>query len=231
MSMDAFDSAVSAAENRGIYYGKVQVTADFVVFVKGSGKLSYIEGQHEPKDRRTEIQFVVIPIDEMGVSNLIQRSVIAESDEWAKIVWPSLRDGCGVKNPRLVDGSFAKVQMVPNGRTWTNKQGEQMTGTAMKFLVIYANETACKNAFVDDGNSARTTTTAASSPTTDAALSVDMTPNTQNAERETAKAFLPALVKSSGGDPAVMATLIAQMPIIAKFFTADSIEVKELMVT
>lgn len=229
--MDAFDSAVSAAENRGIYYGKVQVSAEYVVFIKGVGKLNYIEGQHEPKDRRTEVSFVLSPIDEMGMTNLVQRSMIAESDEWARIVWPSLRDDCGIKHPRELDGKFVKVQLVLNGRSWIDKKtNEKREGTTFKFLAIYASELACKTAYIDDGNSVRVPTSTPTSPdSTAAAMAVDMTPNMANPERETAKMFLPALVKSSNGNLATLATLIAGMPIIAKFFTADSPEVRELM--
>lgn len=228
--LDAFDSAVNAAENRGIYYGKVQISADYVVFSKGIGKLSYIEGQHEPKDRRTEVSFVLSPIDEMGMTNLVQRSMIAESDEWARIVWPSLRDDCGIKHPRELDGKFVKVQLVLNGRSWIDKKtNEKREGTTLKFLTIYANEAACKNVFIDDGNSVHVPNANAEPDSTAINASVNMTTPIDNPERETAKIFLPALVKSSGGDPATLAMLISQMPIIAKFFNADSPEVRELM--
>lgn len=228
MVMDAFDSAVNAAENRGIYYGKIEVSANYVVFSKGVGKLSYIENQHDAKDRRTEVSFVLSPIDEMGMANLVQRSIIAESDEWAKLVWPSLRDGCNVKNLRDTDGKFVKIHLIPNGRSWDDKKtGEKREGTTMKFTAIYASEAACKTAFIDDGNSVRVPTAPDS---TAAAMAVDMTPNAVNPERETAKAFLPALVKSSAGNPTMLATMITGMPIISKFFTIDSPEVRELMV-
>jgi len=229
MTMDAFDSAVNAAENRGIYYGQVQVTANFVVFPKGGSKQSYIENQHDPKDRRTEVSLVLSPIDEMGITNLITRSVIAESTEWAKIVWPSLRDDCKVANPREIDNKFVKIQMVPNGRSWDDKKtGEKREGTAMRFLAVYANAAACKQAFASDGNSARMSTVADS---TDNAMAVDMTPqiDPNDAERETAKMFLPALVKSSGGNPAMLKTMLSGMPLIAKFYNIDSPEIKALM--
>jgi hypothetical protein len=226
---DAFDSAVNAAENRGIYYGKVQISAEYVVFSKGIGKLSYVEGKHEPKDRRTEVSFVLSPIDEMGMTNLIQRSVIAESDEWAKIVWPSLRDGCGIKSPRDADSKFVKAILVANGRSWVNKSGDKQEGTAMKFVTIYPDEMTCKAAFASDGNSVRVPSTTAAPNSTDAAMAVDMTPNAQNPERETAKMFLPTLIKSSGGNRDALAKMIVGMPIIAKWFTVDSPEIAELM--
>lgn len=232
MVMDALDSAVLAAENRGMYWGQINVDGQFVVFQKNVGKLSYIEGQHDPKERRTEIEFVLSPIDEMGVSSLIQRSMIAESREWSDIVWPSLKKF--VKRPHDIDGRFVKVQMVPNGRSWADKTtGEMKQGTTFKFLDVYQHEAACKAAFVAESGIASTVDD-------NPAMGIDMSPletikpkapaaPTVDPERETAVLFLPALIKQAGGDVAKLESLIKAMPMVAKFFTIQSVEVQKLM--
>lgn len=230
--LDAFDSAVATAENRGVYYGRIHLTANYVMFVKGLGKSTFVEGTHDPKDRRTEIGFVLSPIDEMGITNLIQRNCIAESNEWSKIVWPSMRDGCSVKNPRDVDGKYIKAQLVPNGRNWTDKKsGEQRQGTSLKFLAVYKDEAACKAAFIADGNANRETTSIVETTTTADAMAVDMTPNVNNPERQTAFMFLETIAKQVGGNRDQLAKQIASMPFIAKWFTIDSPEVKQLLAT
>ncbi len=227
---DAFDRAVSAAENRNVLYGRVQLTASDVMFEKGFGKLSFIEGQHDPNRRRTEVGFVLSPIDEMGIMNLIQRSCIAESDEWGKLIWLSMKE-CGIKHPREMDGKFVKVQMVPNGRNWTDKKtGELRTGTTMKFLAVYKDESNCKLAFSADGNEPRESISTDDTQNTAAdAMAVDMTPVKDNPERQTALAFIDPLVKQAKGDKAELAKLISNTPFISKWFTVESPEVQQLL--
>lgn len=226
--MDIFDRAVAAASNRGTMYGKMQIDGNAVKFVKGVGKVDWIEGQDEPKDRCDELTFTLSPIDEMGITNLVIRSVVAQFDEWSKLIWPSIQD-CGVNSPRDVDRKFVKVQLVANGRTWTDKKsGELREGTTMKFLAIYRNETECKAAFANDGNAPKTAT-ATTESAFDAASSVDMTPHSENPEREAAKAFLPALIKMSGGNIAALEAQIKSLPMVAKFFTVASPEVLDLL--
>lgn len=225
---DPFESAVKTAENNGKYYGQIQVVATYVVLIKGSGKQSFIEGQHDPKDRRTEIGFTLNPIEDMGLANLVQRSVLAESAEWSKIVWPSIRDACGLTNLRALDNKFVKVERVKNGRTWLdNKTGEPREGDTLKFVAIYENEKTCKAAYFADGNTPRVTTNV------DDAGEIDMSPGAgsvdEKAEAETAKAFLPALVKMSAGNKSALATTLASMPAVSKYYNINSPEVVALL--
>lgn len=226
---DPYASAVSTAENSGKYYGQVNVNAAFVTLTKGVGKQSYVEGQHDPKDRRTEISFTLNPVEEMGLSNLTQRSMISESNEWSKIVWPSLRDGCGLNNLRELDSKYVKVELVKNGRTWPDKKtGEIREGTTLKFLAIYASEKACKDAYSNDGNTPRTTTN-----TDDAAGAIDMSAGAgapaSNPEKEAAKKFLETLVKQSSGNEAMLKQMLSGMPMITKYFPVGSLEYTQML--
>lgn len=228
----AFDSAVATAENKGIYYGQIHLTADYVVLLKGYGKLSYIEGQHDPKDRRVEIGMVLSPIDEMGITNLIRRSCIDSFTEWTKIVWPSMRDICKVKRPDELDGKYIKVQLVQCGTYPDKKTGEEREKTAMKFLTVYSDESTCKSAFATDGNTPREAQQTMSTAHTQSAadtMAVDMTPAASNTERQTALMFVETLVKQTAGNRDQLAQLISTMPFIAKWFSVDSPEVKQML--
>lgn len=222
ISNDPFAAAVEAAERSGLLYGQMQVSASFIVLQKGVGKSAYIEGQHDPKDRRTEITLVLNPIEETGITTLFTRSVIAESQEWSQTVWPSLRDGCGQSQLRDLDNKFVKAELVKNGRKWTDKSGQEKEGTTFKFHAVYPDQAACVAAFYADGNTARTpnnNTTPSADPG-----AIDMTPSAQNPERETAKQFLIVLGKQAGGDKTVLEKLLGTMPLITKYFTVDSPE-------
>jgi len=227
MMIDPLESAVKTAENAGKYYGQISVSAAFVVLTKGIGKQAYVEGSHNPQERRTEISFTLNPIEEMGMTNLVQRSMLAESAEWSKIVWPSLRDGCGLTKMTGLDGTYVKAEMVKNGRTWPDrKTGELREGTTFKFLAVYKNEAECKAAFASDGNAPRVVAS-----DDNGAMDIDMTPTTPavNQELETAKMFLPALVKQANGNKQILADSLSKTPIVNKYFNIDSPEVKQLL--
>ncbi len=228
MMIDPLESAVKTAENAGKYYGQIQVSAAYVVLTKGIGKQAYVEGSHNPQDRRTEISFTLNPIEEMGMTNLVQRSMLAESAEWSKIVWPSLRDGCGLTKMTGLDGMYVKAEMVKNGRTWPDrKTGELREGTTFKFLAVYKNEAECKAAFAIDGNAPRQ---AASDE--GGAMDIDMSAGAgaaKSQDREIAIAFLPGLVKASGSDKTRLADLLKNTPLVSTYFNIESPEVKALL--
>lgn len=225
---DPFAAAVEAAERGNFIYGQAQVSASFVVLLKGVGKRTFIEGEHELKDRCTEIVITINPIEESGLTQLATRSLIAQSAEFSRIVWPSLRDGCGITDLRQIEGKFVKAEYVKNGRKWQDKKtGEDREGTTFKFHAIYESETACVAAYGADGNAVRTST----DPAGDAAASVDMSQNGSNdaVERETIKQFLPALVKQANGNKDVLSQIINANPMISKYFNIGSPEVVTLM--
>lgn len=227
--IDPFDAAVEAGERKPIYYGRMDVTACYMNIAKGEKPEVFDERRHSPDNRRIQVHMIVNPIDAMNLTQLIERKLIADFGVWPKIVWPSLRD-LGIKNPRELNGKWAKVEMVKTGRTYTSQRGETQEETTFKFLALYATAAEATAAYVADGGKA------APAHEDDPAMTVDMNHGagsngngaTANAERETALQFLKVLVKQSNGDKSKLAASIAQMPMIAKFFTADSPEVVNL---
>jgi len=227
---DPFEAATQAGEGRNTYFGKAEVTAGFVTLKKGVGKQPFNENLDDIRDRRTEVKIVVNPIDAMGISILLQRDLIAESAEWSKYTWASLRDKCGLKSARDLNGKWCKVTLQGTGETYTTKRGETQERKAFVFEAVYTTAAEATAAYLADGGKLNT------APADDnPAMAIDMSHgagangNGANAERETAKAFLQALVKQAGGDKGKLAASIAQMPMIAKYFTADSPEVVQML--
>jgi hypothetical protein len=224
LHFDPLADAVEAAERGNFYYGQVQVSGSYVVLMKGAGKQTFIEGTHELKDRRTEVTFTLNPIEQSGLTQLITRSMIAESPEFSRQVWPSLRDGCGITALRDLDNKFVKVELVKNGRTWNDKKsGELREGTTFKFHAVFVDQAACLMAYEADGNTPRTSTPA------DAAMAVDMTPSADNSEKEAMWAFMQTLIKQANGDKNTLASMLVGMPMITKYYTVDSPEVTPLL--
>ncbi len=220
---DPFEAATKAGEGRNTYYGKAEVTAGFVTLKKGVGKQAFNDQLDDIRERRTEVKIVVNPIDAMGLTILLQRDLIAESAEWSRYTWASLRDKCNLKNVRELNGKWCKLTLQATGETYTTKRGETQERKAFVFEAVYSTAAEATAAFYADNGG---------QPEVEPAMAVDMghgAGSNGNAERETALQFLKVLVKQSGGDMGKLAMDIAAMPMIAKHFTVNSPEVVEML--
>ena len=230
---DPFAAAAELGDRKPIYYGRMEVTAIFVAMVKGQTPQVFNENLHAADSRRTQVHMICNPIDAMNLTQLVERKLIADFGAWPKIVWPSLRD-LGIKNPRDLNGKWAKIEMVKTGRTYQSSRGETQEETTFKFLAVYDTAQACTAAYYADGGKQPVReddpagdvdmSHGAGAPATN----ISANGNGNDTERETALQFLKALVKQSGGDKGKLAASIAQIPMIAKYFTADSPEVVEM---
>lgn len=227
--VDPFDVANETAERLPRYFGKIDCTADFVATIKGQGKMAWHEGLGI-EQRRVEISISLNPIDAMNLTRTVDRQVLADTKEWKQIVWPSLK-ALGIENAREIHGKWAKVELVKSGRSWTNKTtGEIVEGTTFKFLALYDTKAMCEAAWDAEYNQLKAHSPAADDP----AMAIDMSPRagspkSDDAERETARLFLKAMVKGSKGDMAQLARNIGNMPQVAKYFSIDSPEVLSMM--
>lgn len=232
--LDPMAAAVEEAERLSFIFGQLEATAAFIQFVD---KRKTVWTEHDdPKNRRTEVTLVINPLEETGMTRLFTRSAIcSNTGEWADIVWPSLRDGCGIKALRDADKKFVKVEIVKTGRKYTNKAGEEVENTTFKFIALYPDKAGCVSEFLASGQPRSTLTTASGqTPTPPAAttgdpMAVDMTPNANNAERESCKMFLPMLVKAAAGNRQALANNLASMTPLNKYFNIDSPEVVALL--
>lgn len=231
--VDPWDSAEQAKEPQysNIVWGQCEAKSWWCVLEKGVGKVEFDPQVHSPDQRRTAIDIVVRPLDDMGLAFDLVRSMIAESREWASIVLPSIRD-LGI-SPKQLNGSWVKVQTVPltdkagNTVTYTDSNGIVKEKTTLKFLAIFDNENACRADYLaNSGKAPQNTQYVTPSNGNDAA----------NKERETALKFLKVYVENvmrSEQDIVAarnkLATMIAQQPLISKYFTVDSPEVMDMM--
>lgn len=224
-TLDPMASAVEEAERPNYLYGELEASAEFVMFAN-KRKVQWNDQLDDPKDRRTEVTLIINPLEETGLTNLSTRSVICSNyNEWAKIIWPSLRDDCGVANLREADKKYVKAEVVKTGRTYTNRNGDKVENTTFKFIAIFDDKNACVADYLSEGGKNKTETLDDSGHDM-SAMDIDMSPTV---ERETAAAFLPALVKMSNGNRDMLAQQINDMPLVAKHFTIESPEVQELL--
>ncbi len=219
---DPFASAVEAGERPDRYFGEINLHVQFVNLEKGAPKSAWDSQIHAVGNRRTEVEITILPLAESGLVNPLQRSVIAESQEWTKIVWPSLR-AIGVKDsPGLhaLHGQFAAVEFATTGRKYTDKKtGEERESTTLKFTALYPDEAAATAAWRAD----RPGMTAPAATNGNGHSAAD------EAERAALTAFLPALVKQANRDPQRLAEIIAANSMISKHFNVNSPEVAHLM--
>lgn len=220
---DPFDAAMDAEAPSGVrtQFGEIQIDVWPCVLRKGEGKVPFDAGQHSTDERRTAIDMILIPTK--GDYN-IERKIIAESNEWAKIIKPSLR--ALNTDLRGINGKFVQVQFVSTGRKYTDKNsGEEREYTTFKFIAVYPGLDECLAAAEEffnnrSQNNQNDAVSSQSAPATNGA---------NPAERETALKFLPALWNASGKDVNEFAKKLAGNPLTSKYFTIDSDDVLKVI--
>lgn len=214
---DPMAAAVTDAESAQQYFGKLDISAEFVVLKKGQQKQTWLEGQ-DMDGRTTEVSIRLNPLDCTGLTRMVERQVLSNSGEWSRIVWPSLRD-LGVKQLRDIHGKFAHVQMVENGRSWQNKDGQTVHGSTFRFIKLFELESDAEKAWEAQFGRAANQQAASSQ----AVSQVNET------EKAAAAQFLPHIVNANRGDLAKLGQALASMAPLNKYFTVDSPEVQALL--
>ena len=217
--MDPMAAAVQDAESAGQIFGALEVEARFVTLRKGEPMRDWNEGD-SLDGRQTAVIFRLNPLDVSGLTKIVERQIISNSREWSAIVWESLRN-LGAKGLPELRGKWAHIAIVKSGRNWTNKDGEPVEGTTLKFLALFSTEADAIKAYeAQFGSQSRS----GSSSGNGAHPAVN-----NDAEKNTAMQFLPALVKGSNGDLTKLAQILASMSPVNKYFTVDSPEVQVLL--
>jgi hypothetical protein len=220
MPIDPYERAANAQLKPREYWGQIKVDAYLCVLVRGKGKVQYDPAIHPEEQARTAISVAVLPLPEQNITYPVERELIAESAEWIKIVWPSLRK-FNLASPREAKDRWCKCHFVPTGRTYTGKDGVEKEATTLEFLELYADEAACRAAY-----------RAATGQEEDLVIEdIEQAPipAPDTKRKEAALEFVKVLVKQFGGDHGQLATQMAAIPMIAEFFTVDSPEVRELL--
>jgi hypothetical protein len=222
MTNDPFDSAENPQLRSAEFWGQVQIDTFYAVLVKGTGKIPFDPQQHSIDKRVTAIDIQIFPIPEQNNTYEVKRNMIAESKEWAGMVLPSIK-ALGI-SARELNNRWVHVTAVPTGGTYTNKSGETKDRTTFKFVKLFASEAECKADFLSDFGSAT------ASPATPAPAQVTPDGNAVDLkEKATAVQFLKVLVKKAEGDPAKLTPMLAQFPMVNKYFTVDSTETVSAM--
>jgi hypothetical protein len=233
---DPFDSASSAELAPRAYYGQLHVDCWFCALVKGVGKQPFDAQVHGADQRCTAIDMSLVPIAEQNVTRDLKREMIEQSREWAGIVWPAIKEA-GVAGGlwatlkeahlRKVDGAWVKATFIGTGRKYRTQGGEEREATTFKVEAIFRDQEACVTAYYTD--------THRTPPDEDGTEAIDMGTGAVaqepvvDKERETALAFLKVIVQQNKGNRHAIAAQIATMPMISKYFDADSPEVDELI--
>lgn len=225
MTTDPFDSADNAKPrpmNR-TYFGQIFCDMYHAILVKGQGKVLFDQNQHSEDQKVTAINLTLNPLPGASKHFTIERSMIAESNEWAKITLPSLK-ALNISS-RVLNGKFAQVELVPTGRTYVSKEdGQTKENTTFKFIAIYDTEQACRAA----NDAFWASRKAADEQPAQSAPPPEQTPSQSplnEAEKKTAASFLLPLWNASGKDVNKFAQSLASNQLTSKYFTLNSPEV------
>jgi len=212
---DPFETASNATLVPRNYYGQIQIDAWHCVLIKGQGKVPFDPTYHSRDDRRTAITISLLPLPEQNVQFDLARDLIAESREWAGIIWPSLR-ALGLTSAREAQGRWAKMQQVPSGRRYRNAAGEEKEATTFKFLALYPDEAACRAAYLAEtgrgGNNAP------------APVSTISTSGSTPHDLDVARPFIVAFARQNGYDLERTKAACRSQAIITKAIDVDSPE-------
>ena len=204
---DPFESADTAQPRARttMVFGEAVADVWYAVLEKGKGKVLFDPGQHQIDARVTAIKLSIVPLVGTPAKFDTVREMIAESAEWAKIVNPSLKVlGTSLK---AVNGRFVQAELVPTGRKYTNKAGEEKEMTTVRFVTVFGSEMECRAAselFFTPGARAAV-------PVQDPLPAAPQ----PGAHRATALKFVPGLWKASKGDASKFAELLAKNSVTA----------------
>ena len=218
MDDQLWNQAQNAQPPSSTYFGQVTFDLWACALVKGVGKVPFDSNMHKPEQKRTAIDIIITPLPSSNVTFDVERSVIAESREWAGIVLPSIK-ALGIEAKDLHE-KWVRYEMVSTGRTYEAKDaggnltGEMRQATTIKFLAVYQTlEEAEVAATAQYGGNGKQETLAV-----------------MDNDRQKAAQFLPYFVQKSQGNLTELAKSLAENPFLAKHFTVDSPEVIALLV-
>lgn len=239
---DPWEMASNPRQLASGFWGKVEIDVWTCALVKGVGKVPYNPAEHGQPN--TAIDLAILPLPEQNVQNTkaCERHLIAESTEWSKITWQSLKD-LGITSVKDVREKWAHVEAVPTGKTYdkvNDQTGEKETRdkTEFKFIALFDNEEACLHDFQNSGSYVPASNQAANpAPAAQpAATPAPAAPAAPAGQENVAIQFLRVIVKNACKDSKdletirnAVATQIAGYPVVKNVFTVDSPETMNLI--
>lgn len=226
---DPFDVAMKTEYVVGplTVFGQCATDSWFCKLVTGTGKVVWDETADPIDVRRTAIKISIVPLPGSPNQHDTVREMLAESREWAEIVKPSL--GAVGHNLRSVNGVYVQAELVPTGRKYTNSRGETKDATTVKFVRVFGSPDECQRAADAFFAARRGSANGNGAHSSGAHATTTPTPSQNDAERETARLFLPALWRLAGNDPVKFDEQLRANQLVARYFTIDSPEAQEVM--
>lgn len=227
---DPFASASNPQLKPLEFFGQAQLDAYYAILQKGVGKVPFDPAQHSLDQRVTALKLSLQPLPEHRAQFPHERDLLAESKEWAKVVWPSAQ-AVGLHDARQINNNWFKYCFVLTGETYVKKTGETVEKSTVKFLALYASEDECRAAYYKERGAHTDEPTNGNGAVN---LSAQQ-PNAEENEKKTALAFLKVIVPNAarGKDKAAavqaVVSQIAAYPVIAKHFTIHSPETAALL--
>lgn len=233
---DAFDAATNAQVRTFDLFGMVEINAWNCSFEKGTKGPIPFDPENPNHKRFTAIDVFIQPLPEIDVRypKSLECHWTAESYTWTKITKPSIFEaferfsGHEIGSVKEINGLYARVARVDSlDKKYEKKDsngnltGEMVTPKTFKFIEFYANEDACRAAYVAAGGQAMGASSA-------------VAPSQEQSDKNAAMAFLPVIVKNalngkglkiSDDWKAAVNTALAQYPMVVKHFNAESPEV------
>lgn len=233
---DAFDAATNAQVRTFDLFGMVEISAWACHLEKGAGKIPFDPGNPSHK-RMTAIDVFIQPLPEIDVKypKSLECNWLAEYNTWAKITLPSIKDafqkstGQELGSVKQINGMYARVARVdsldkkyPKKDNAGNLTDEMVTPKTFKFVEFYADEDACRAAYVAAGGQAMGASSA-------------VAPSQEQSDKNAAMAFLPVIVKNALNGKGlkkdndwktIVATTLVQFPMVMKHYSAESAEVE-----
>jgi hypothetical protein len=218
MTDDPYESAANAKLAPRSYYGQISIDAWFCALIKGVGKVPFDPQQHDADKRCTAMDIIVTPIAEQQLNFELKREMIAESREWAGIVWPSLKE-LGATSPREVHNKWCKMQQVPSGRKYRAKDGTEKEATTFKFLALFDSEAECRAAYNADTGGGNDSNSDAAEPT----------PGNGSANLDVARPFIMAFAKQNAFDLEKTRAACSSQAVITNAIDINSPEFAEIV--
>lgn len=160
---DLFDEASNPPEKTYDLFGKVEIKAWECGFTPGiRGGQPYDPAFH--KKRHIMIDIYIQPLAEIDVKypKSLEFHDVTWSNPWARIVLPSIK-ALGFENVREINGKWARVAHVPDGGSYQRKDTggnfvfnpdgspSMVETTTFKFVAFFADENACRAAYLAAG--------------------------------------------------------------------------------
>lgn len=225
---DPWEESAHATAPTNAFYGQISLDMWPCVLIKGQGKVPFDPTRDPEDNRRTAVDIAITPLAGSRAQFSIVRSIIAQSPEWYKHIWPSLK-ALGLTNPKQAVGKWCKLERVPTGKTYrSNRDGVERDELVIKFLALYDTEDECRAAYeADTGQPASASDDDEPIPGFE-----DVRTNAAPAEdpqRKMAISFLQAIAKQHKGDMDAIKRAVGNVSLITLHFDPESDEFRNIV--